>query len=196
MPDAPAFDDLVRRVRAGDHEAAAYLVRNYEAAIRRVVRFRMRDARLGAMLDSLDFCQSVLGSFFVRAAAGQYDLETPEQLVKLLSIMARNKVAGHARKERAQRRDQRRNVAGVDPELVPSDGSSPSQRAITRELLEEVRCRLDPQELRLVELRREGQDWKSIAEALGETPVVLRKRLSRALDRVTGELGLERTSDE
>ena len=43
--------------------------------------FRLADARLGNLLDSMDICQSVLTSFFVRAAAGQYDLETPEQLL-------------------------------------------------------------------------------------------------------------------
>ena len=40
----------------------------------------------------MDICQSVLGSFFVRAATGQYKLETPEHLLKLLTTMARNKL--------------------------------------------------------------------------------------------------------
>ena len=46
MIDAPTFDELIRRVRAGDPDAAAELVRNYEPAIRRAVRFRLADARL------------------------------------------------------------------------------------------------------------------------------------------------------
>jgi hypothetical protein len=42
----------------------------------------------------------------------------------------------------------------------------------------------------------EGLDWAAIAARLGESPVVLRKRLSRALDRVTHALGLDEASHE
>src|SRR6516164_3168345 len=116
MPDVPSIDELIRRVRAGDQDAAAVLVKRYEPAIRRAVRFRLPDAGLAALLDSMDICQSVLGSFFIRAATGQYKLETPEQLLKLLTTMARNKLISHARKQRAQRRDIRRVSSGDDDE--------------------------------------------------------------------------------
>jgi hypothetical protein len=36
----------------------------------------------GAGLD--DICQSVMASFFVRAAAGQFNLERPDELIRLL----------------------------------------------------------------------------------------------------------------
>ena len=78
MAETTTFEELIRRVRAWDQDAATELVRRYEPAIRRAVRFRLADARLGGLFDSMDICQSVLGSFFVRAAWGQYDLETPE----------------------------------------------------------------------------------------------------------------------
>ena len=35
MPDAEAFHEFIRRIRAGDEDAAAQLVRNYEPLIRR-----------------------------------------------------------------------------------------------------------------------------------------------------------------
>ncbi len=109
-----SFCDLIQQVRAGDQDAAAELVRLYESAIRRAVRFRLYDARLRSHFDSMDICQSVLASFFVRAAAGQYDIDTPEQLVKLLTSMARNKLASQARRELA------RNCA-VCPSADPSE---------------------------------------------------------------------------
>ena len=56
------------------------------------------------LLDSADICQSVLGSFFFRAAGGQYDLNEPSQLIRLLVVMARNKLNFQIRKQRAQRR--------------------------------------------------------------------------------------------
>src|SRR5215813_13431984 len=92
--DPADYTTFVRRVRAGDQDAAAELVRRYEPEIRLMVRtwLRLRDPRLRRVFDSMDVCQSVLASFFVRAAVGEYDLDQPQQLVRLLVGMARNKL--------------------------------------------------------------------------------------------------------
>ena len=77
---APAdggFREFIRRIRAGDEQAAVDLVRQYEPVIRTEVRMRLSDPRLYRTLDSMDICQSVLLSFFARAALGQYDLDRP-----------------------------------------------------------------------------------------------------------------------
>ena len=108
MSQEASFRDLIRRVRAGDDRAAEELVRQYEPEIRRAVRVRLTDPDLRRIVDSLDICQSVLGSFFARAALGQYQLDEPKHLLRLLITMARNKVADLARRETAQRRDRRR----------------------------------------------------------------------------------------
>ncbi len=46
MSEPSSFAQLMRRVRAGDQEAATEIVRRYEPAIRRAVRFRLKDNRL------------------------------------------------------------------------------------------------------------------------------------------------------
>ncbi len=192
MTDDDRFHELLRRVRARDQGAAAELVRLYEPAVRRFVRFRLTDTRLGAAFDSMDVCQMVLASFFVRAAAGQYDLAGPEDLVRLLTTMARNKLADQVRRERAERRDNRRVTgAAPEPERVAAAGASPSQEAIAGELFAEVSQRLTPEECELMDLRGQGLDWQAVAARLGSNSAALRKKLSRALDRVTRELGLE-----
>ncbi len=192
MPATSTFDELIRRVRAWDQEAAAELVRRYEPAIRRAVRFRLADARLGGLLDSMDICQSVLGSFFIRAAAGQYDLETPEKVLGLLSAMARNKLATQARRQGARKRGYLRRATALDeaPAEVADPGAGPSRVVAARDLLQEVRRRLRPDEQRLLDLRNDGHDWAAIAERLGGTAGALGKKLSRALDRVADQLGL------
>ena len=185
-----SFRDLILQVRTGDQDAAAELVRLYESAIRRAVRFRLLDARLRSHFDSMDICQSVLASFFVRAAAGQYDIETPEQLVKLLTTMARNKLASQAaeglaaiaRFVRPQTQARWTNFGRPNPTLATSPA---------RELCREALLRLNADERELVEMRQRGCDWVSIAREKNSTPVVLRKRLSRALDRVLHEVGME-----
>src|SRR5690348_14389228 len=116
MSEPDTFADFIRRIRAGDDQAAAELVRRYEPLIRREVRLHLEDQRLCRLFDSMDVCQSVLASFFVRVAAGQYDLDRPEQLVKLLARMTRNKVASAARMQNRQRRDHRRAAGGDDLE--------------------------------------------------------------------------------
>jgi RNA polymerase sigma-70 factor (ECF subfamily) len=191
MGEQESFDDLIRRVRAGDQDAAAELVQLYEPAIRRAVRLRLADNRLGRLFDSLDICQSVLGSFFVRAASGQYQLGTPDDLLKLLVTMARTKLAFEARKQQAQQRDYRRVAAGYRTENLVAPASCPKQRVAAQELLDEVHRRLSPDELRLVELRNQDLDWATIAEQVGGSPDGLRMKLTRALDRVSLELGLD-----
>jgi RNA polymerase sigma factor (sigma-70 family) len=192
MVDAPTFEELIRRVRAGDQDAATVLVRRYEPAIRRAVRFRLADSQLGALLDSMDICQSVLGSFFIRAASGQYELKTPAQLRKLLSAMARNKLTSQARKQHARRRDTRRvTTGGHDDGRFVDTRASPSMELAARDLLREVHCRLSADERRILELRNQGSDWAAIAAELDGGVEALRRKLSRALDRVAEQLGLD-----
>jgi RNA polymerase sigma-70 factor (ECF subfamily) len=189
---AEEFATFVGRIRAGDAEAAAELVRRYEPAVRLEVRLRLQSRRLRRLVDSLDICQSVLASFLVRMAAGQYDLRGPGQLVKLLAAIARNKVAYHARREQAECRDYRRIEGGdVRGRQLPAADPSPSRLLAGRELLAEVRRHLTSDEWRLAELRGQGHSWAEIAAELGGQPEARRMQLARALDRVTRQLGLE-----
>ncbi|MDB5313659.1 MAG: DNA-directed polymerase specialized sigma subunit, sigma24 [Gemmataceae bacterium] len=185
------FEELIRRVRRGDHEAARVLVEQYESVIRRVVRFRLTDPRLRAAFDSMDVCRSVLGSFFVRAANGEYELDEPGQLSRLLVGIARNKLVTHARKLGADKRDYRRTDAGADQDALAGQSPSPSRHAAAKELLEAVRGRLTAEERELPEMRQQGLDWAEIAGRVGDNPVAVRKRFSRTMDRVARELGLD-----
>jgi RNA polymerase sigma-70 factor (ECF subfamily) len=191
-----AFGDLIARVRQGDDQAAAELVRRYEPAIRRAVRFRLTDPRLRRTCDSMDVCQSVLASFFVRAASGQYDLESPEQLLRLLTTMARNKLLNQARQEHAARRDNRLVTDDIARHEVATGAPSPPQQVEAREMLAEIQRRLTPEERELVDLRNQGHDWNSIAALVGGNAAALRQKLHRALERLSREFGLESGDDE
>src|SRR6516164_4483752 len=117
-----SYAEFIRRVRQGDERAAEDLVRRYEPEIRLEVRtwLRLRDPRLRRVFDSMDVCQSVLANFFLRVAAGDFDLERPEQLAALLAGIARNKLSEHVRHHQRQRRDVRRvQAAGPDGPEVP-----------------------------------------------------------------------------
>jgi RNA polymerase sigma-70 factor (ECF subfamily) len=192
MSTTDPFADLVRRLRAGDEGAAAELVRGYEAVVRREVRLRLRDPRLRRVFDSMDVCQSVLGSFLLRTAAGQYVLDGPGQLVRLLVDITRRKVAAAARRERAGIRDHRR-IEGENAQACAAadPGPSASQIVAGRELLDELQQRLSMEERQLAELRTQGLDWAGVARQLGGTAASRRMQLDRAVRRVSRELGLE-----
>jgi len=169
-------------------------VRAYEAEVRREVRvwLRVRHPGLRRAFDSLNICQAVLGSFFVRVAAGQYDLDRPEQLARLLFVMARNKLISQARKPQVVRRETRLPCrGGLDEQLLRAPAPSPSQQAAWRDLLEQVQVRLSEEERRLVDRRVQCKEWSEIAAELGGNPEALRKKLARALDRVAQHLGLD-----
>jgi RNA polymerase sigma factor (sigma-70 family) len=187
-----SFVDLLRRVRAGDQEASAELVRRYEPVIRIAAHARLSDPGLRRLLDSTDVCQSVLANFFVRAAAGEFELDTPAQLVKLLAVMARNRLADHSSKQRAARRDHRRTEAAPSGGAeFTDDAPSPSEVVGGRELLEVFRSKMSAEERHLADRRALGRSWSDIAAEVGGSPDALRVQLARAVDRVTRELRLD-----
>jgi RNA polymerase sigma-70 factor (ECF subfamily) len=196
MSTTTSFDDLWRRVRAGDPDAAAEMVGSVGPILRGMVRVKMTDPRLRRVFDSMDICQSVLASFFIRAAAGQYTLHGPEDLLKLLAVMAGNKLNFQARKEHAQRRDYRRQEGGGRVEEIAGDDSSPSHHVANQELLQEVLRRLSPEERQLFELRSQGLEWLAIAEQRGGSAEALRKKLARAIDREMHALGVDDLSSD
>ena len=192
MPADSSFRRLIQGVRDGNGVAAAELLRRYESELRRLVRVRLSDPRMRRTLDSMDICQSVLGEFFVRAAAGQFELNDPRDLMKLLVAMAKNKVVEKARYLYARSRDVRREGASGGDALrgLAAGGDAPDEALANRELLEEVRRRLRPEERYLAEQRALGRPWTDLSAELGKTPDALRKQRDRGLDRVVRELGL------
>jgi RNA polymerase sigma-70 factor (ECF subfamily) len=194
--DPSSFAGFLRRIRSGDQGAAAELVRLYEPAIRLEVRRRLNDPSLFPLFESMDVCQSVLASFFVRVAVGQYDLGGPGQLLGLLVAMARNKLASHVRRQHRQRCDSRRRAANADERLREClDPASPDRIAEGKELLERVRQALTDEERQLAELRAEGLTWPEVAACVGGQAQARRRQLGRALSCVARQLGLEEVSD-
>jgi RNA polymerase sigma-70 factor (ECF subfamily) len=192
MADEEAsFQELIHRVRARDEQAAADLVKRYERAIRVAVRVRLGGADLRGLLDSMDICQSVLASFFVRAALGQYELDTPQQLLRLLTAMARHKLLNQARKQRTARRDAGREER--DPEAVNAvvdHAPDPSQIVADRELVDRLYARLPEDARWLADQRAQGRGWDDLAAEAGSSPDALRMRLKRTLNEAAEDLGL------
>ena len=185
MPEYSDFQELIRLARAGDEDAAARLAQEFEPFIRRFVRFRVRSRsnheRLRPEIDSADICQSVFKSLFVGLRAGRFDLNRPEQLAKLLSAMVRFKVATKARRLSVTLRE----ILELDAPADRADaGPGPEKQIDDRDSLETILKLFEGDELELLVRRLDDQPWSVIAVAVGGTAEGLRKKLTRALERI------------
>ena len=190
------FRSFITRIRAGDEDAARELVDRFEGVIRREVRLRLNHRALLRIFDSMDISQSVLASFFARASSGDFEIESADQLVRLLIGMTRNKLAFQVRRQHAQRRDSRLNDATrVDELEVESASPSPSEVASDRDLIDTIRLRLGTEERQLADLRGDGWAWSDIANRLGGSVQARRMQLARAMRRVATTLGLNADAD-
>jgi len=195
MPENEPFSDLMLRVRRGEASAAEELVRRYETQLRVIVKVRMRDPRLRRVLETMDMCQSVLANFFFRASAGQFDLDSPDQLVKLLGQMVRNKVTDHARRATSDRRDVGRLDGADAGDHALAAGHTPSQIVAAEELASRFQRELTEQERQIMRLRQQGRSWDEIAAQFGSTAEAHRKAFSRAIDQAAQRAGLVECSE-
>ena len=187
--DSAHFATLMERVRTGDEVAASELVKHYEPEIRRDIRLRLTNPKLRRIVDSMDISQSVFGNFFVRATLGEFELERPEQLLKLLSKMVTNKVIDRHRRESSRKLQDTIDDPIENRDI--SDGAPTASEIVSgAELVSRFKERLSNEELEIANLRRNGVSWSDISQQLGQNDDELRKRLSRACQRVMTELGL------
>jgi len=112
--------EFIARIRAGDEEAATELLRRCEAKVRLVVR-RQLPRLLRSKFDSLDFLQSVWGSFFHRVRTGPTDIQDEPNLVAFLAWAARNRVFDEYRRASSQKHDVRREEPLWDGRDHPLD---------------------------------------------------------------------------
>jgi len=189
---AARFRGLLQQASGGDEDAATELVRQYEPELRRLVRFWLMDSPLRRLIDSVDVAQSVFARFFVSLRTGQFDLNEPRQMIKLLITMARYRVADQVRRQSAQKRG-----GGLHFERNPIvlDGLSdhrgdPGESIANADLAEAIRERLSADVRNIIEQRLTGREWADLADEFNASPNALRKRCARAMDQAAAELGL------
>jgi RNA polymerase sigma-70 factor (ECF subfamily) len=165
--DIPAF---LARIQAGDEAAARELLCRYEAEVRLVVR-RQLPRLLRSRFDSLDFLQSVWGSFFRRVRSGPTEFEDSRHLVAFLARAAKNKVIDEYRRAASRKQDMHREeplwTDGARPREVAADIDTPSEVAQAREAFSRLRALLPAERQSILELKAEGLSSRDIGERLG-----------------------------
>ncbi len=165
--DLPGF---LARIQAGEEAAARELLARYEAEVRLVVR-RQLPRLLRSRFDSLDFLQSVWGSFFRRVRNGPAEFEDSRHLVAFLARAAKNKVIDEYRRAGSRKQDMHREEPlwveeGRLKELAAAI-DTPSQVAQAREVLGRLRDLVPEERREIVALKAEGLSSKDIGERLG-----------------------------
>jgi RNA polymerase sigma-70 factor (ECF subfamily) len=162
--------EFLKRIQNGDEGAARELLQRYESEVRLVVR-RQLPRLLRSRFDSLDFLQSVWGSFFRRMRTSPTEFEDSRHLVAFLARAAKNKVIDEYRRAACRKHDMHREEPlwgdGLRPRDVLDPIDSPSEIAEAKEVLTRLR-ELVPEEKRsIVEMKAEGLSSKEIGQRLG-----------------------------
>ncbi len=184
--------DFLERIRSGDEGAARELLQRFEGEVRLVVR-RQLPRLLRSRFDSLDFLQSVWGSFFRRMRTSPTEFEDSRHLVAFLARAAKNKVIDEYRRAASRKHDMHREESlwGEGPRAreLPDGADSPSEVAQAHEALGRMRD-LVPQEKRsILELKAEGLSSKDIGERLGISERTVQRVLEDLRRRMETEWG-------
>jgi RNA polymerase sigma factor (sigma-70 family) len=182
--------EFLNRIQAGDEGAARELLQRFEAEVRLVVR-RQLPRLLRSRFDSLDFLQSVWGSFFRRMRTSPTEFEDSRHLVAFLARAAKNKVIDEYRRAASRKHDMHREEPlwgeGGRAREVADSHDSPSEVAEANEALGRMR-ELVPEEKRsILELKAEGHSSKDIGERLGISERTVQRVLEELRRRMETE---------
>jgi RNA polymerase sigma-70 factor (ECF subfamily) len=184
--------EFLRRIQGGDESAARELLQRFEPEVRLVVR-RQLPRLLRSRFDSLDFLQSVWGSFFRRMRTTPTEFEDSRHLVAFLARAAKNKVIDEYRRAASRKHDMHREEPlwgdGLRPKDVADATDSPSEVAQAHEVLGRLR-ELVPEDRRaILELKAEGLSSKDIGTKLGISERTVQRVLEELKRRMEQEWG-------
>jgi len=179
------LQEFFAALRSGDPQTVEPLLNRLDPSLRRIIRSRLKDARLRSVADTSDIFQSLLKDFLFQQESPRSPSEPSAGIFAYLAAAACHKI-------QAKRRKEGRHVAGLADNFEPvSPEPSPTQRLEDRDFAEAVRDRLGEDRRRLFDLAVQGLAWTEISAIVGGNPDALRMRLRRGIASVLSELGEE-----
>lgn len=177
---------LVERWRTGDQDAARQLFNRYVDRLSAIARHRIGH-RLTARLDPDDVVQSVFRTFFGRVRDGQYSIEEPDDICKLLTKITVNKTLRQIEFQQAACRNpghETRQGDNAQERIMELLAGDPSPEA-TVNFIDEFQNFLNAlrrDDRTILELRFQGLDNDEVAQKLG----VSDRKVRRVIERVRG----------
>lgn len=169
-PDAEPSDGvLLRRYQNRDLDAATQLYVRYAHRLRKLAQAQCSSS-LARKVEPDDIVQSVFGSFFRRAAQGQYNVPDGNELWNLLLVIALNKIRAKGAYYGAAKRDARRttDLANLERLFEPSKrGNDDIAYTFLKMVITEAMKSSTPQQKQIISLRIDGWEVAEIAEQTG-----------------------------
>ncbi len=190
MREDSQLADFLKRIQEGDEGAARELLQRFEPEVRLVVR-RQLPRLLRSRFDSLDFLQSVWGSFFRRMRDAPTDFEDSRHLVAFLARAAKNKVIDEYRRAASLKNDMHREEPlwgdGRRPKEVADPIDSPSEVAQAHEVFDRLNALMPEERKTILGLKAEGLSSKDIGDRLGISERTVQRVLEELRRRMESE---------
>jgi RNA polymerase sigma-70 factor (ECF subfamily) len=185
MPDRSTPWD--ERFRRGDPAAAEAVFARYAQQLVRVAEKHL-SRKLAARIDGEDVVQSVFRTFFRRADAGQFRIDTSAQLWQLLLRITILKTRAKARFHTAGVRNADAEAGGQPDDVFAREAGNEPGPAEAAELVDQIGALLAglPREFaRVLELRLAGDSVADVAKELGLSRQSVYRMLNLLRDRLT-----------
>ena len=183
----PSDSVLLRRFQNRDLDAATQLYVRYAHRLRKLAQSQC-SASLARKVEPDDIVQSVFGSFFRRAAQGQYTVPDGNELWNLLLVIALNKIRAKGAYFGASKRDARRTSdlselgQGFEPKLRGNDDIA---YTFLKMVINDAMKAMSAQQKQMISLRIDGWEVAEIAEQTGASV----RSVERCLQHFREELG-------
>lgn len=192
----PPFADLLARARDGDPGACALLFERIagtgpdaELLLRMARQVLPPGDRMRDFVESRDLIQSALKSGWLDLA--QFRGQTREEFLGWMRAILRRKLGRHARRRTPRPGGAPPGEGGADPPDLSESPLGAMIREETRQRVRAAMARLPDHERAVIEMRLRGLDSTQIAEITGLDPATVRKRASRAAEKLREVLGGE-----
>jgi RNA polymerase sigma-70 factor (ECF subfamily) len=187
--EADPLPGLVRRLRAGDPDAADAL---YALFARRLTRIAERhlSEKLAGRLDGDDVVQSVFRTFFRRSAEGEFRIDSSAHLWRLLVKITLLKARAKGRHHTAGIRNVGAEAnEGTEPWLIEAVAREPGplEAVMLVDQIENLLRGLPELHCHVLELRLQGLGPTEIAPRLGVSRQTVHRALGLLQERLKGD---------
>lgn len=189
MDSTAEFEQLIRKLKAGDQQAATEIFNQYSCRLISLARRKLGPVALKSDPESV--VQSVFCSFFLRQQEGRLEVINWQSLWGLLSTITLRKCGHKVDHWLAARR----NISREQSPAAQADESWAAWEAIAREpdaaeaailneTLEQLQQSLSPRDLQIFQLRLENLDVPEIARRLETSERTIRRALEGIEEKI------------
>jgi RNA polymerase sigma factor (sigma-70 family) len=186
-PAATSDASLLRRLKAGEEDAATDLYQRYAARLLNLAAAQT-SSDLKQRVDPEDIVQSVFRTFFRRASLGEYVVPDGDELWKLFLVIALNKIRAVGGYHKAAKRDVRQTTGGEtstsDAAVTPDDVAYRTLQLTIDELL----APLPGVQQEIIRLRIDGHEVAEIAGKVGRAKRSVERILQEFRQRLQGQI--------